>query len=76
MPAPLAEGKLALVYASCGLLAQVLLALPQFVIGCSDSLTPPSVCTHTAFWRGTFEAAPQWRRGWGRGRNLGRRERC
>jgi len=47
---------------SCGILAQVLLALPQF-------------CTHAAFWRGTFEAAPRWQRGRGRGPNLSRRER-
>jgi len=53
---------------SFGILAQVLLALPQW-------LRPPSSCTNAAFRRDTFEAAPRWRRGRGRGRNLNRRER-
>jgi len=35
-----------------------------------------SLCTHAAFWQGTFEAAPQWHRGRRRERNLDRRERC
>ena len=56
---------------SCGMLAQVLLALSQFVI--VDS--PLFLCTHAAFWRGTFEAAPRWRWGRRRGRNLVRCER-
>ena len=38
-------------------------------------LRPPSLCTHAAFWRGSFEAAPRWRRGRGRGWNLSRRKR-
>ena len=38
-------------------------------------LMPPSLCTHAAFWRGTFEAATRWRWGRGRGRNLSRHER-
>ena len=34
-----------------------------------------SLCTHAAFWRGTFETAPRWRQRRGRGRNLSTRER-
>jgi len=41
---------------------------------CHRRLRPPSSCTKAAFWRDTFEAAPRWRRGWGRGWNLSRRE--
>ena len=35
----------------------------------------PFSCTNAAFWRDTFEAAPRWRQGRGRGRNLSRCER-
>ena len=38
-------------------------------------LGPQSLCTNAAFWRDTFEAAPRWWRGLGRGRNLSRCDR-
>jgi len=53
-------------------LEQVLLTLPQFII---TRLKPTSLCTNAAFWRGIFEAAPRFQRGWRRGQNPSRRER-
>jgi len=67
--APLAEGNyLSSVVHGC-VLPDTCTGLARIAPIRHRRLRPPSL------WRGKFEAAPRWRRGRGRGRNLSRRER-